>query len=82
MAQRIRALLRAGFQSQWGSGAWPVAPLVMHGSLSFVQPSGVTATEWADPKVGPIRTLWPRMASSRTVSGRRVLSTTTSSGRH
>ncbi len=36
MFGRIRALLRAGFQSQWGSGAWPVAPLVMHGSLSFV----------------------------------------------
>src|SRR5689334_256898 len=36
MSGRIRALLRAGFQSQWGSGAWPVAPLVMHGSLSFV----------------------------------------------
>jgi hypothetical protein len=36
MSGRIRALLRAGFQSQWGSGAWPVAPLVMHGSLAFV----------------------------------------------
>ncbi|MBK7642426.1 MAG: hypothetical protein IPJ19_05170 [Planctomycetes bacterium] len=36
MSGRIRALLRAGFQSQWGSGAWPVAPLVMHGSVSFV----------------------------------------------
>lgn len=36
MSGRIRALLRAGFQSQWGSGAWPVAPLVMHGSLAAV----------------------------------------------
>ena len=36
MRRRLAALLRAGFQSQWGSGAWPVAPLVMHGSLSFV----------------------------------------------
>ena len=36
MSGRIRALLRAGFQSQWGSGAWPVAPLVMHGTVSFV----------------------------------------------
>jgi hypothetical protein len=36
MFGRIGALLRAGFQSQWGSGAWPVAPLVMHGSFSFV----------------------------------------------
>jgi len=36
MSGRIRALLRAGFQSQWGSGAWPVAPLLMHGSLAFV----------------------------------------------
>ena len=29
MRRRLAALLRAGFQSQWGSGAWPVAPLVM-----------------------------------------------------
>jgi hypothetical protein len=36
MSGRIAALLRAGFQAQWGSGAWPIAPLVMHGSLSFV----------------------------------------------
>lgn len=36
MGGRIRALLAAGFRSQWGSGAWPIAPLVMHGSLSAV----------------------------------------------
>ncbi len=36
MRARLRALLSAGFRSQWGAGAWPVAPLVMHGTLSAV----------------------------------------------
>ena len=33
---RVLAVFRAGFQAQWGSGAWPVAPLVMHGSVAAV----------------------------------------------
>jgi hypothetical protein len=36
MMTRVRALVRAGFQSQWGSGAWPVAPLIMHACLAVV----------------------------------------------
>lgn len=36
MLDRILAVFRAGFDAQWRSGSWPAAPLVMHGSISFV----------------------------------------------
>ena len=36
MLRRISALFRAGLAAQWGSGAWPVAPIVMHGSVAAV----------------------------------------------
>jgi len=32
-AQRLRAVFRAGFEGTWARGQWPVAPLVLHGSL-------------------------------------------------
>lgn len=31
---RVLAVFRAGFDAQWRQGAWPVAPLVMHGSIA------------------------------------------------
>ena len=36
MLDRVLALFRAGFAAQWGAGAWPAAPLVMHGSVAAV----------------------------------------------
>jgi hypothetical protein len=36
MSRRIQALFRAYLAAQWGSGAWPAAPLVMHGSAAAV----------------------------------------------
>ena len=36
MIARIVALLRASFAAQWGSGAWPAAPLVTHGTVAAV----------------------------------------------
>jgi hypothetical protein len=33
---RVLAVFRAGFEGQWGRGAWPVAPLIMHGSIAAV----------------------------------------------
>jgi len=36
VVSRILAVFRAGFDAQWRSGSWPAAPLVMHGSISFV----------------------------------------------
>jgi hypothetical protein len=33
---RVLAIFRAGFEAQWGRGAWPVAPLIMHGSIAAV----------------------------------------------
>lgn len=36
MWNRVLAVFRAGFEGQWGRGAWPVAPLIMHGSISAV----------------------------------------------
>lgn len=34
MWNRVFAVFRAGFEAQWGRGAWPVAPLVVHGSIA------------------------------------------------
>ena len=34
MWNRVSAVFRAGFEAQWGRGAWPVAPLVVHGSFA------------------------------------------------
>lgn len=36
MRHRVLAVFRAGFEAQWGRGAWPAAPLVMHGTISAV----------------------------------------------
>lgn len=36
MIARILALLRASFAAQWGSGGWPAAPLVTHGTVAAV----------------------------------------------
>lgn len=36
MWNRVLAVFRAGFEGQWGRGAWPVAPLIMHGSIAAV----------------------------------------------
>lgn len=36
MWNRVFAVFRAGFEAQWGRGAWPVAPLVVHGSIAAV----------------------------------------------
>jgi hypothetical protein len=36
MRHRLLAVFRAGFEAQWGRGAWPAAPLVIHGSVSAV----------------------------------------------
>lgn len=36
LSRRILALFRAHLAAQWGSGAWPAAPLVMHGSAAAV----------------------------------------------
>ncbi len=38
------AIFRAGFAGQWGRGAWPVAPLIMHGSIAAVL-CGLARTE-------------------------------------
>lgn len=32
--ERTRAVFRAGIQASWARGAWPVGPLVLHGSLA------------------------------------------------
>jgi len=32
----VLAVFRAGLAAHWGSGAWPVAPLVVHGSVAAV----------------------------------------------
>ncbi|MDZ4773613.1 MAG: hypothetical protein SGI72_10810 [Planctomycetota bacterium] len=34
MWSRVFAVFRAGFEAQWGRGTWPVAPLVVHGSIT------------------------------------------------
>lgn len=34
MVDRVFALFRAGFEAEWGRGTWPVAPLVVHGSIA------------------------------------------------
>src|SRR5882672_8938061 len=34
MWNRVFALFKAGFDAQWGRGTWPVAPLVVHGSIA------------------------------------------------
>lgn len=34
MLNRVLAVFRAGFDAQWRQGAWPVAPLIMHGSIA------------------------------------------------
>lgn len=36
MWNRVFAVFRAGFEAQWGRGLWPVAPLVVHGSIAAV----------------------------------------------
>jgi hypothetical protein len=36
MRHRVLAVFRAGFEAQWARGAWPAAPLVMHGSIAAV----------------------------------------------
>jgi hypothetical protein len=33
---RVLAVFRAGFEAQWRGGAWPVAPLIVHGSIAAV----------------------------------------------
>jgi hypothetical protein len=33
---RVLAVFRAGFEAQWSGGAWPVAPLIVHGSIAAV----------------------------------------------
>jgi hypothetical protein len=34
MWNRVFAVFKAGFEAQWGRGTWPVAPLVVHGSIA------------------------------------------------
>jgi hypothetical protein len=34
MSRRILAVFRSGFEAQWRRGAWPVAPMVVHGSIT------------------------------------------------
>ncbi len=34
MWHRVLAVFRSGFEAQWRGGAWPVAPLIVHGSIA------------------------------------------------
>jgi hypothetical protein len=36
MRQRVLAVFRAGFEAQWSRGAWPAAPIVIHGTIASV----------------------------------------------
>ena len=33
---RVLSVFRAGFAAHWGSGAWPAAPIVTHGTVAAV----------------------------------------------
>jgi hypothetical protein len=36
MRHRVLAVFRAGFEAQWSRGAWPAAPIVIHGTIAAV----------------------------------------------
>ncbi len=36
MWRRVHSVFRAGFAAQWGAGAWPAAPLIVHGCAAAV----------------------------------------------